>query len=269
MNRLRIPLKKSLGQHFLIDKNIARKIVRAISPQSGQTIVEIGPGNGALTEFLLESDARIIAIDIDQRFIDSLQNRFSEFDKGKLILNCADILDINFSMLPISGTARIGGNLPYNITSQILFHLIDERAYISDIIVMVQREVAHRIAATPKSKEYGILSVLLQLHANVKILFHVSPNVFFPKPMVESSVLSIIFTEDRVKKIINYPFFKRIVKETFNKRRKKILNGLKSMNLPIEKLPIELSVYYDKRPEELSLDDFITVSNTIFQSLNT
>lgn len=255
--------KKSLGQHFLIDKNIARKIVSLLAPRQGETIVEIGPGNGALTELLITSDANIIAIDIDQRSIDRLHEHFKLMHEEKLRLVRADILETDLSQFEETNAVRIIGNIPYNITSPILFSLIEQRAHVRDAVVMMQREVAERICARPKTKEYGILSVFLQLHADVKIHFHVSKNVFHPKPNVESSVMRLQFREERVRAIEDYSFFKRVVRESFGKRRKIISNGLRHMDFPLDLIPSSALYFLSRRPEELSVDDFISLSNSL------
>ena len=183
--------KKSLGQHFLHDGNIARNIVAQLDPRPEDHVLEVGPGPGVLTRLLAASGCHLVAADVDARAVEELRAIFPAGDFPRVELLHADILSLDPMTLLPPGAAklRVIGNLPYNITSQILFRLFDFHDAVSDAVVMMQREVAERILAPEGNKEYGILSVVTQTHAAVRRCFHVSPNVFTPKPKVWSTVL--------------------------------------------------------------------------------
>lgn len=249
--------KKFLGQHFLTDENISKKIVTALSINEFDKIVEIGPGKGALTKYLFEFSDKLILIEYDVesvKFIKSLYKKYNPniIKQDFLKFNLRDVLSLNNKNLII-------GNFPYNISSQIIFKVLDNYLLVDDLIGMFQKEVAERIISKPNSKEYGIISVKTQLLYNVKILFDVSPNVFFPKPKVNSSVISM-----SRKKNININFdiklFDRLVKLSFQQRRKKIKNSLKKLDL--KESILEDSIF-DSRPEQLSVNEFIRLTQKI------
>ncbi len=257
--------KKSLGQHFLHDMNIARKIVAELAPDTEDTVLEIGPGQGVLTALLAETGASIIAADIDQRSIAWLREKFPAEAFPRLELLHADILAMDLVELRARSGAplRLIGNLPYNITSQILFRIFESPSAVRDAVFMMQREVADRIVSSHGGKEYGILSVMTQLHAKVRRCFHVSPNVFVPKPNVWSSVVHFEFHDTLLAEIKNYSFFRTLVKTTFGKRRKTIANALRFAEIDASALPPDCLPYLALRPEQLSVGDFIILSNNL------
>ncbi len=257
--------KKSLGQHFLHDGNIARKIVAELDPQPGDHVVEIGPGPGMLTALLAEHDMTLTAVEIDVRAVEDLRRRFPTERFPRVHVIHADILswDIAAAHLPGAAPLRFIGNLPYNITSQILFRLFDSADHITDAVLMMQREVAERLTAKPGGKDYGILSVFTQLHGAVRRSFNVSPNVFTPRPAVWSSVVHLHLHPERLAHIQNYSFFRGIVKATFGQRRKTVANSLRHMGIDRDAMGSEAERYLTKRPEQLSVDDFIILSNSI------
>lgn len=249
--------KKFLGQHFLTDENISKKIVTALSINEFDKIVEIGPGKGALTKYLFEFSDKLILIEYDAESVKFIKSSFKKYNpniikQDFLKFNLRDVLSLNNKNLII-------GNFPYNISSQIIFKVLDNYLLVDDLIGMFQKEVAERIISKPNSKEYGIISVKTQLLYNVKILFDVSPNVFFPKPKVNSSVISM-----SRKKNININFdiklFDRLVKLSFQQRRKKIKNSLKKLDL--KESILEDSIF-DSRPEQLSVNEFIRLTQKI------
>ncbi|HEX7357654.1 MAG TPA: 16S rRNA (adenine(1518)-N(6)/adenine(1519)-N(6))-dimethyltransferase RsmA [Ignavibacteriaceae bacterium] len=248
------PLKR-FGQNYLQDQNIIKKIITEIDPKEIDNIIEIGPGRGALTEKLLEFNAELTAIEIDKRVIDELKTRFAN-----LKLLQSDFLKIDLIKLINSNDQkfRVVGNIPYNITSPILFKLFENNTIIKDAVFMVQYEVAKRMTAKIGSKDYGILSVLLEYFGNTKLAFKVSPNVFYPKPNVDSAVVHIFFNEMRN----NFEFntvFKSIVKSAFGNRRKTLKNSLSNgifADVNFSKSGIDLSL----RAEQLKLDDFIKLA---------
>lgn len=261
---MRMKPKKKLGQHFLIDKNIIRKIINSFSPVESDLIVEIGPGKGILTEELIKYSNNVTIVEIDKELVQELQLKFPRIK----IIN-KDILDCNFSKDFFTDKFRIIGNLPYYITSQILFKIFDNYNYIIDALIMIQKEVAERLVAKPSSKEYGILSVFAQFYSEPEIFFNVSKNVFYPKPEVDSSVVHL-----KIKNIIELneieeKLFRKIVKTAFNQRRKILKNSLRNLfdgsdNSRIEKF-FSLPFDFSRRAEELSLDDFIYLAKNFAQ----
>ncbi|NNE71925.1 MAG: ribosomal RNA small subunit methyltransferase A [Rhodothermales bacterium] len=240
--------RKRLGQNFLRDPNIIRKIVGSV--EDDVSIVEIGPGTGALTGLLLEKDASLTAIEVDERAVQLLKDHYPSLD-----VRHQDVLDVDWAALAAErGRAlHVVGNLPYYITTPILFGLLDApRGTIARFVVMMQREVARRIVAVPRTKAYGILSVVLQKLSRPKLLFDVSPNVFHPRPDVTSSVVS--FDLDVPELPVEDAFFRRVVRTAFNQRRKTLRNSLSSMGLTVPE------DYAGLRAEALTPDDFVTLS---------
>ena len=228
--------KKSLGQHFLHDGNIIRKIVASIPANTGDKLVEIGPGSGALTELLIQQFEDVTVIEVDSRMIEHLKERFN----GIEIIH-SDILDYDWTKLENTGKpVHVVGNLPYYITSQILFHLLQSRHLFESATLMIQKEVAERIVAGPGSKEYGILSVQVQLMSSPEILFDVSPHVFTPPPNVKSAVMRLRF--DRPGLACSDDHLKSVVRTAFNQRRKKLSNALKPLDadLPVDEFDFDL-----------------------------
>jgi 16S rRNA (adenine1518-N6/adenine1519-N6)-dimethyltransferase len=258
-----IRAKKSLGQHFLADKNIARKIVQACELVEGDTVLEIGPGTGALTELLAQSPAKTIAIDIDQRSVEHLKTRIETESWANVEVVHADILKSDIRELFGTRTLKVIGNLPYNITSPILFRLFEQRESIASAVLMTQREVAQRICGSPGSKDFGILAVLCQTHAACKSLFRVSPNVFVPKPDVWSAVIKLEFQTERLSRIASYPEFVAVVKGSFAKRRKTLGNALKHAGLFPDPVPPALVQQFGRRAEQLSVEEFIDLANIL------
>jgi 16S rRNA (adenine1518-N6/adenine1519-N6)-dimethyltransferase len=244
--------KKHLGQHFLHDENIARKIIGYL-PDETVNILEVGPGTGILTKYLLENkNYNSFFLEIDPESVRFLNQTYPDI-KDKLI--SADILNYNLSFIPAPFT--IIGNFPYNISTQILFKVIEYRKIIPEVIGMFQKEVAERIASPPGSKKYGILSVLLQAYYNIDYLFTVSENVFHPPPKVQSGVIRL--RKNSIEKLdCNEDLFFRVVKTAFNQRRKTLRNALKSLNMA---RPETVSQLLDKRAEQLSVADFVSLTN--------
>ncbi len=250
--------RKSLGQNFLQDENILRKIVDSLHLHDGDTVVEIGPGQGALTKHLVMQPVTLIWIDIDERAIALLRGTIGE----KAVFIQANVLDVDLKKLfdKCGKKIRIVGNIPYYLTSEILFWLFDARKYITDAVIMMQLEVARRLIASPKNKEYGILSVFTQFYTECELLFKVSKNCFYPKPEVDSAVVHLNF-----KKILpqaDEKMLRSVVRATFGKRRKTLRNGLKSLEYEdtvLDRIPFDLK----KRPEELSANEFVELTEAI------
>jgi 16S rRNA (adenine1518-N6/adenine1519-N6)-dimethyltransferase len=260
-SRISVAPKQSLGQNFLIDDNIAKNIVRDLRVAQGDHFMEIGPGQGALTRHLAGVAARLTAVEIDGRMIDELRSRFA--------LPGVEILHEDFMNIPLrrhvppgGGRLRIVGNIPYHLTSSILFKTFDEHEALRDVTIMVQREVARRIVAQPSTKEYGILSVLARFYGEPEILFHVSPNCFYPKPKVTSSVLRVAFFATLPYEV-DTKLFREVVKTTFGKRRKTLRNSL--AYLPYEpgkilEITRSRNPMLERRPEQLSVDEFASLT---------
>jgi len=247
--------KKHLGQHFLWDKNIARKITEAFTDAPTHQVLEVGPGKGILTQYLLEYfGPRLYAVELDR---ESAAYLLEEYPGLKDYLIQQNFLAMDFSRY-FSGSFSVIGNFPYNISSQIFFRVLEYRNTIPFVLGMIQREVAERIAAPPGSKKYGILSVLLQAYYEVKILFHVGPGAFQPPPQVNSSVIRLSRNDTR-ELACNEKLFFQVVKQSFNQRRKIMRNSLKSflLNLNVEDARLH------KRPEQLSVNDFVEITAAI------
>jgi 16S rRNA (adenine1518-N6/adenine1519-N6)-dimethyltransferase len=258
--------RKSLGQHFLRDENIVRKIIAVVHPAPGDVILEIGPGEGALTRHLAGIPREFLAVDIDRRVIEQLEVEFT--DRGVQLIH-ADFLEVDLQTLARThgSRLRIIGNIPYNITSPILFHVLDNRSAVIDATMMMQREVARRLVATPGSKEYGILSVMCGMFAEPRLLFDVSPNSFRPKPDVVSSVVSLVMREHPAAHLEDESFFREMVRAVFGKRRKTLRNSLKYF-LEDRELPDMHGVDLRQRPEALSLQQLAELSNLLYTALN-
>ncbi len=249
--------KKGLGQHFLTDKNIALKIVNSLSWKDYDSVLEIGPGMGVLTEFLLEnSNKNLRFVEIDRASVDYLNQRFP--DIGDQIIS-RDALDLDMNQV-FSKPFAVIGNFPYNISSQLFFKILESRDLVIETICMIQKEVASRIASPPGSKEYGILSVLLQAYFEIEYLFTVPPQVFNPPPKVQSAVIRLR-RNSRQQLECSDEFFKKVVKTGFNQRRKTLRNSLKSILLNLE----PSDPVFQKRPEQLGVDEFIKLALLIGQ----
>lgn len=250
--------KKSLGQNFLRDDNVARKIVQHLHLNPADIVLEIGPGSGMLTKYLVGKCRRLIGVEIDQRAVDLLKETVGE----DMEILAQDIRTVNLREVGRESATplRVVGNIPYYITSEILFWLFEHREVVQDATLMMQIEVARRLNAKPRTKEYGILSVASQFYAEPRLLFKVSPNSFFPPPEVESAVVNLVF-----KKTVpdcDRELFHIVVRSTFGKRRKTLRNGLKYLGIEEAKLD---KLHFDllRRPEELSVQDFVTLTREL------
>lgn len=247
--------KKSLGQNFLRDENIARKIVESLRVQSDDLILEIGSGQGDLTKLLLETPGIILGVEIDPRAAKVLRERFG----NRLNLLEQDILSIRLDETAKRYGHRLGivGNIPYYITSEILFWMFDQRQCIHQATLMMQWEVASRLVARIKSKEYGILSVFSQLFADTQLLFKVSRNSFHPRPQVDSAVVQFRF--DKIAAQVDDRLLRNVVRRTFGARRKTLRNGLRMMGFSDKQLN-EVPFDLQKRPEEVTPSDFVRLA---------
>ena len=216
--------RKRFGQHFLHDQGILRRIVETVSPQPGDRIVEIGPGEGALTVPLLRAARRMTAIELDRDLIEPLREKTRGI--GELDIISADVLTVDFTALAKGSKLRIVGNLPYNISTPILFHCLDHAAAIHDMHFMLQKEVVDRMAAPPGSKTYGRLSVMLQLRCGVEPLLHVPPSAFRPPPKVDSAVVRLVPLSNDALPDVDAKLLGNIVRAAFGQRRKTMSNSV-------------------------------------------
>jgi len=248
--------KKHLGQHFLKDETIAEKIANTLTENGYKNVLEIGPGMGVLTKYLLKKNVTTSVIEIDRESIEYLKVHF--LNLSERIIN-DDFLKIDISKLFQGQQVAIIGNFPYNISTQIVFKTIEYRNLIPELCGMFQKEVAKRISEKPGTKVYGILSVLTQAFYDVEYLFTVPPSVFNPPPKVESGVIRLIRKED-YSLPVDAAFFFKVVKTAFNQRRKTLRNSLKSFQLSDK---LREDVIFAKRPEQLSVQQFIELTKTL------
>ena len=257
--------KKHLGQHFLTDEGIAKKIADALTENGYNHVLEIGPGMGVLTKYLLEKKPKVTVMELDAESVTYLNENFPlehiklDTSKEKFTVLEGDFLKHQVSTLFNQEQVAIIGNFPYNISSQIVFKAIENRAFVPEFSGMFQKEVAQRIAEKEGSKVYGILSVLTQAFYDVDYLFTVPPNVFNPPPKVDSGVIRCIRKENHTLPVDEKLFF-RVVKMSFNQRRKMLRSSLKSFNLSdsLKEDPI-----FAMRPEQLSVEAFIHLTAKI------
>ncbi len=250
-----VKAKKHLGQHFLKDLTIAQKIADTLSFSGYRKTLEIGPGMGVLTQFLLEKDTDVYVIEIDRESVTYLENHFPKL-QNKII--SGDFLKFDIVSYFKEPFAIIG-NFPYNISSQIVFKMLDLRGYIPEFSGMFQKEVAERICEKAGSKTYGILSVLVQAFYDADYLFTVSENVFNPPPKVKSGVLRLVRKENFHLDCDEKLFFS-VVKTAFQQRRKTLRNSLKSF---INSEELKVKTVFDKRPEQLSWEEFVEITKMI------
>lgn len=251
---MKVRAKKHLGQHFLKDLSIAKSITDELSGEGYSNIVEVGPGMGVLTQYLLTKDFITHVIELDRESVSYLQAEYPQLSQR---IYSADFLKLNLETITDQSFALIG-NFPYNISSQILFKALDYKNQIPEIVGMFQKEVAERVASSPGNKKYGIISVLLQAYYNIEYLFTVDEDVFDPPPKVKSGVIRLR-RNDKKKLECNEKFFKQVVRQAFSQRRKTLRNALK----PI----IGKSVFNDPilelRAERLSVKDFVYLTNQL------
>ena len=253
--------KKHLGQHFLNDKSAAQKIVEALEPTLGfKHVLEVGPGMGVLSDFLLQKDAyETWLIDVDDESIVFLADKYPQLD-NRLIHG--DFLTLDFSRF-FGDKMAVIGNFPYNISSQILFKILEERGRVVQMVGMFQKEVAERCVAKPGNKEYGILSVFLQAYYDVRYLFTVKAGAFNPPPKVLSGVIKMT-RNDRDRLDCDEKLFWRVVKAAFNQRRKTLRNALSAV---VPKDRMSNNPLYELRAERLSVEDFVILTNEIANAI--
>jgi 16S rRNA (adenine1518-N6/adenine1519-N6)-dimethyltransferase len=256
--------RKALGQHFLSDRGVLRKILSVINPQRGELIVEIGAGKGALTFLLAKSGAKIFAIEKDREFIPFLRKE-REFPNIRAIEK--DILDVDLREIAKKDVVKLVGNLPYSISSPLLFKILEDKESISSCVFLLQREVAERLCASPGSKKYSPLSILFQNDFSTRLHFVVSPEAFSPPPRVESALISLKKRLHPLFPIPDRESFMKFLKGAFQQRRKKLVNNLKGLSLPHTQIRTALKtcgIEDIRRPEEVSLLQFVKLFGLLY-----
>jgi len=219
--------RKRFGQHFLHDQNVIESILRAINPQPGENLLEIGPGQGALTYPLLQRCGKLIAIELDRDLVPLLDRQAARF--GELEIINTDILEFELASIPGNRTFRVVGNLPYNISTPLLFHLLSQSGSIQDMHFMLLKEVVDRMAASPGGSDYGRLSVVIQYHCQVQPLFRIGPGAFKPAPKVDSAFVRLTPWNTLPVTVDDYQQFENLVRQAFSQRRKTLRNTLKTL----------------------------------------
>jgi 16S rRNA (adenine1518-N6/adenine1519-N6)-dimethyltransferase len=257
--------RKRFGQNFLHDPVIIDRIIQGIAPSNKDKLIEIGPGKGALTGPLLQACPNLQAIEIDRDLIPGLLAQFAKYPNFKI--HQKDVLNFDFSTSTQRRNIRIVGNLPYNISTALIFHLLSFKDLIQDMHFMLQHEVVERMSAEPGSKRYGRLSIMVQYHCKVEYLFGVPPESFSPIPKVDSAIVRLTPHQKPPWHADDYEHLNHLVRLAFQQRRKTLSNSLKSLLLGKE-LANELFTDQKRRPEDLSIDEYVKLSNSITRRLN-
>ncbi len=247
------PFRKKWGQNFLADRNLLDKIVRTIDPKKSDSILEIGPGEGALTELIYPIVKEMVAIEIDPMLIEHLKNR--ESLKGLNIVH-GDVLLQDIENLPVNNLVRVIGNIPYNITSPIIFWLIEQLHFWDDAFIMMQKEVAERLSAVVGTKAYGRFTVVTGAYLNMEYCFTIPPDVFIPKPKVDSAIIRFTKKENPLISDEKYMRFNKLVSAAFSQRRKMLRNTLKGWDIHPD---LQEQINFSRRPETLTIEEFVTL----------
>jgi len=251
--------RKRFGQHFLRDRETIQDIADAFAPCAGEAAVEIGPGEGVLTRELLRRVAPLHVVELDRDLAAHLRDAFPP---TQLIVHQADALDFDFRRLaPPGGKLRLVGNLPYNISTPLLFHLLDQIDCIADMLFMLQKEVVDRLAAAPDTADYGRLSVMIQYRLNVEPLFEVPPQAFYPPPKVDSAVVRLVPHEKAPVVIRDATLFAKVVKTAFAARRKTLRNNLRELADAAQLQALDIDP--NRRAETLTLAEFARIANAL------
>ena len=257
MSHFKDPPKKNLGQHFLHERGVIEKIVLAVNPRPGDRLVEIGPGQGAITFPLLRRHGSLTVVEFDRDLITPLMEASEGL--GELTIVHKDVLKVDFGKLAGEGRIRLVGNLPYNISTPILFHVLEHAEAIVDMHFMLQKEVVDRMASAPGSKGYGRLSVMLQALCRVQPLFDVPPGAFRPPPKVDSAVVRLIPKPADQVGIVDFPLFEALVRDAFGQRRKTLRNAVQQLCSGDDIAAAGLRP--DARAEQLEVAQFIALAN--------
>jgi 16S rRNA (adenine1518-N6/adenine1519-N6)-dimethyltransferase len=259
--------RKKWGQHFLVDRNILRKVLRTADVGPQDVVLEVGPGLGEMTLALAQEARKVMAVEIDRKLAEVLRQKVSGFPNVEIIQN--DILQLDFLALlgNEEGPVKVVANLPYQISTPLLFQFIDSRQLFSSLTLMVQREVAERMIASPGSKDYGPLSVLVQVLSDILICFHVKPSAFFPPPRVDSSVIQITWRKKALIAANDEEWLRAVVRGALGYRRKTLINALRHsglvLPLDLEERLADIHIDLRRRPETLTIDEFIRLASIL------
>jgi 16S rRNA (adenine1518-N6/adenine1519-N6)-dimethyltransferase len=259
--------RKSLGQHFLVDRNILDKVIRAAEVEKEDVVLEVGPGLGEMTLALARQAKRVIAVEIDSKLAAILGKKMKDYPNVEVVNR--DILKVDFNLFfkkeghPI----KVVANLPYQISTPLLFRFIESKEIFSSFTLMLQKEVAERMVTSPGGKEYGPLSIFIQMVSDVSILFFIKPSAFFPPPKVESAVVQMAWKERPIIALQNEEWFKKVVRACFGYRRKTLINALKHSELTlhesIELKMDEIGIDPRRRPETLTIQEYISLAEAL------
>jgi 16S rRNA (adenine1518-N6/adenine1519-N6)-dimethyltransferase len=259
--------KKKWGQHFLIDRNILNKVIRTAQVEKKDLVLEIGPGLGEMTLALARQARKVIAVEIDPKLVEILKKKAVDYPNVEVLKG--DILKIDFNQLfdREGGRIKVVANLPYQISAPLLFRFIESKEVFSTLTLMLQKEVAERMVATPGTKEYGPLSIFVQLFSNVSICFYIKPSTFSPPPKVDSAVVNIVFREKPIVKLEDEKWFRKVVRGCFGYRRKTLINGLKHSGLSLlkdlEQRIESIGIDPRRRPETLTIQEFARLAEAL------
>lgn len=259
-----IHMSKKLGQNFLIDEGIVKEIVHAADIQEGETILEVGPGIGTLTQGLAEAKANVVAVELDNRLPEVLAKTLEGYDNVRIVHG--DILKVNIPEIVEGKNFKVVANLPYYITTPIIMALLEQKLPVTKIVTMIQKEVADRMVAKPGKKDYGALSVAVQYYTTPEIVAHVPPKSFIPAPAVDSVVIRCDVRPEPAVKVISEKMFFRVVKAAFSQRRKTLSNSLKTMGIAaevIKKAIEDADIDGTRRGETLTLQEFACIADNI------
>lgn len=264
---------KSLGQNFLIDDNVIDKIIDGARVKEGDKVIEVGPGIGTLTREMAKRAEKVVAVEIDKNLIPILKETLADFDNTEVVNE--DILKVDINKLVdeklYGGPVKLIANLPYYITTPIVMKFLEEDIPVTDIVVMVQKEVADRMNAVPSTKDYGALSVAVQYYCDTEIVAKAPRHMFIPQPKVDSTVIGLHIREEKKYKADNEQLFFKTVKAAFGQRRKTLLNSLSSMGVldkaKIKEVLAEAGIDEKRRGETLSIEEFANLSNIINKNI--
>jgi 16S rRNA (adenine1518-N6/adenine1519-N6)-dimethyltransferase len=262
-----LTLRKRWGQHFLVDRNILSKVVRAAGLEKGDAVLEIGPGLGEMTLALARQVKKVIAVEIDRKLVKILIEKTA--DLSNIMVIEGDVLKISFEQLHRHGNQqlKVVANLPYQISTPLLFRFIESRDLFSSLTLMLQREVAERMIASPGGKDYGPLSIFTQSVSDLSIQFYIKPSAFFPPPKVESAVIHMVWKERPFVRPEEEGWFKKVVKGCFSYRRKRLINALRHADLPlpedVEQRMKRIGIDPQRRPETLTIQEFVCLADAL------
>jgi 16S rRNA (adenine1518-N6/adenine1519-N6)-dimethyltransferase len=259
--------RKRWGQHFLIDRNILNKVIQSAQLEQGDVVLEIGPGLGEMTLALARHVRKVIAVEIDPKLVKILEEKTRTF--SNIMIVEGDILKIDFEQLdhPNNQRLKVVANLPYQISTPLLFRFIESRNFFSTLTLMLQREVAERMIAPPGGKNYGPLSIFTQTFLKLSVQFYIKPSAFFPPPKVESAVLHMVWMERPLIRLEEEDWFKKVVRGCFGYRRKRLTNALRYADIALpedlERRVERIGINPQRRPETLSIQEFISLAEAL------